>query len=111
MKLLIAEDDKYILEGLQDLLHAEGYDTVAAADGQSAIDLFRSEAPHFVLLDIMMPKLDGYAVCREIRKRDNNIPVIFISAKSEEIDRHTQHFTDSDLAGEKFMIFFFHPPF
>jgi len=87
LKILIAEDDKYILEGLQDLLHAEGYDTVAAADGQSAIDLFHSEAPHFVLLDIMMPILDGYAVCREIRKRDNNIPVIFISAKSEEIDR------------------------
>ena len=87
MKVLVAEDDTHIRNGLRDLLEAEGYDTVPAADGEETLILFRREQPHFVLLDIMMPKRDGYAVCREIRRLDPEVPVIFISAKSEEIDR------------------------
>lgn len=87
MKVLIAEDDSYICRGLQDLLQQEGYDTVAASDGEQALVLFAELNPDFVLLDIMMPKRDGYTVCREIRRYDEQTPVIFISAKSEEIDR------------------------
>lgn len=87
MKVLIAEDDSNIRNGLQDLLETEGYGTVLAADGAQTLDLFRREAPDFVLLDIMMPERDGYEVCREIRRLDDAVPVIFISAKSEEIDR------------------------
>ncbi len=87
MKILIAEDDAYIREGLMELLGQEGYETLPAADGKNALDLFIAERPQFVLLDIMMPGLDGYAVCREIRRLDASVPVIFISAKSEEIDR------------------------
>jgi DNA-binding response OmpR family regulator len=87
MRVLVAEDDVHICRGLQDLLEGEGYSTIAAADGEQALALFCSGKPDFVLLDIMMPKRDGYQVCREIRRLDADIPVIFISAKSEEIDR------------------------
>jgi DNA-binding response OmpR family regulator len=87
MKVLIAEDDTNMCRGLQELLENEGYSTIAAADGEQALTLFVGAKPDFVLLDIMMPKRDGYQVCREIRRLDANIPVIFISAKSEEIDR------------------------
>lgn len=87
MKILIAEDDKFIREGIEEILKSEGYETVVAKDGQEAINLFETQRPDFVLLDIMMPNIDGYEVCRRIRKTDEQIPVIFISAKSEEIDK------------------------
>src|SRR5437867_13070121 len=87
MKVLIAEDDRYIGEGLCSVVEAEGDTPHLAADGEDALALFARIRPDVVLLDIMMPKRDGYAVCREIRKVDNDVPVIFISAKSEEIDR------------------------
>ena len=87
MKILIAEDDKFIREGLEEILKSEGYETVVANDGSQAISLFEEYRPDFVLLDIMMPVIDGYEVCRRIRKTDDQIPVIFISAKSEEIDK------------------------
>ena len=87
MKILIAEDDQYIREGLRDLLEAEGYQTILAVDGAEAVTKFHEVSPHFVLLDIMMPVKDGYTVCREIRSHNTRVPVIFLSAKSEEIDR------------------------
>jgi two-component system, OmpR family, alkaline phosphatase synthesis response regulator PhoP len=87
MKVLLAEDDRHIRDGLRDILVAEGYETIVAGDGREALRLYRAEAPHFVLLDIMMPGTNGYDVCREIRARDPDVPIIFISAKSEEIDR------------------------
>ncbi len=87
MKILIAEDDQYIREGLQTLLSGEGYEVIPAADGGEAIDLFKAEAPDFIVLDIMMPEKDGYQMCREIRQLNKTVPVIFLSAKSEEIDR------------------------
>ncbi len=87
MKILIAEDDPNILAGLGELLANEGYDTLLAEDGLRAMETFRSDSPDFVLLDIMMPGMDGYSVCREIRRLDDRVPVIFLSAKSEEIDR------------------------
>lgn len=87
MKILIAEDDFNIREGLRDLLSQEGYEVLLAENGRIALDLFRDQKPQFLILDIMMPELDGYSVCREIRSVDNDIPIIFLSAKSEEIDR------------------------
>jgi DNA-binding response OmpR family regulator len=87
MRILIAEDDRYIGEGLCAVVEAEGYTPQLASDGEQALQMFHAQRPDVVLLDIMMPKRDGYAVCRDIRKVDNDIPVIFISAKSEEIDR------------------------
>lgn len=92
MKVLIAEDDLNIRLGLCDLLEAEGYDCIEAADGEQAWTLYSERiagqpGPALVLLDIMMPKLDGYSVCKRIRQQDQQIPVIFITAKSEEIDQ------------------------
>ena len=87
MNILIAEDDQHIRTGLETLLRGEGYQTRSAENGELALELFRRERPDFVLLDIMMPKLDGYQVCREIRKLADAVPIIFISAKSEEIDK------------------------
>ncbi|PIE25368.1 MAG: DNA-binding response regulator [Neptuniibacter caesariensis] len=87
MKILIAEDDINIRMGLVDLLEDEGYHCFEAADGEQALALFHNQALDLILLDIMMPKLDGYSVCRKIRQHNEQIPIIFITAKSEEIDQ------------------------
>jgi two-component system alkaline phosphatase synthesis response regulator PhoP len=100
MKVLLAEDDRHIREGLRDILVSEGYDAVTASDGKEALRLFQAAAPHFVLLDIMMPGANGYDVCREIRARDPDVPIIFISAKSEEIDR----VVGLELGGDDFIV-------
>ncbi|MCP4605054.1 MAG: response regulator transcription factor [Proteobacteria bacterium] len=87
MKVLIAEDDELIRKGLKDILETEGYTTFEAADGEEAIAIWKDEAPDFICLDIMMPKMSGYDVCKAIRNKDSSVPIIFISAKSEEIDK------------------------
>lgn len=87
MKVLVAEDDGHIRQGLTEVLEGEGYVVVGARDGRQALSLFEKEQPDFVLLDIMMPEMNGYDVCREIRRRGSETPIIFVSAKSEEIDR------------------------
>ncbi|MCX7049861.1 MAG: response regulator transcription factor [Candidatus Sumerlaeota bacterium] len=87
MKVLVAEDDDHIRNGLIEILENEGYQAIPARDGPSALALFASQSPDFICLDIMMPKISGYDVCREIRKRGSTIPIIFITAKTEEVDR------------------------
>lgn len=87
MKILIAEDDKHILNGMSDLLEKEGYTIIKANDGKVALEMFNQHQPDFIILDIMMPELDGYSVCREIRKLNEDVPILFLSAKDEEIDR------------------------
>jgi DNA-binding response OmpR family regulator len=87
MKVLVAEDDRLTRDGLIEILAREGYLPIAAADGEEALRLYREEEPDFVCLDIMMPGMSGYDVCRELRKIAPTLPIIFISAKSEEIDR------------------------
>ena len=87
MKVLVAEDDEHTRNGLVEILEAEGYQTIAARDGKEAVELFEKERPDFICLDIMMPGTSGYDVCKQIRAVDENVPLIFISAKSEEIDK------------------------
>jgi DNA-binding response OmpR family regulator len=87
MKVLIAEDDPNTRLGLIEILQSEGYTPVAAENGAEALRLFNQESVDFVCLDIMMPEVNGYDVCREIRRTNSQVPVIFISAKSEEIDK------------------------
>jgi len=87
MKVLLAEDDTNIRKGLADILRNEGYTPLEATDGEQALRLFESEAPDFLCLDIMMPGQSGYEVCRQIRARNARVPIIFISAKSEEVDK------------------------
>ncbi len=87
MNILIAEDDANILEGLTDLLEAEGHYVTPCRDGEAAWQAYRRQRPDMLLLDIMMPRLDGYSLCKQIRKQDEITPLIFLSAKSEEVDK------------------------
>ena len=80
-KILIADDDKNICELLRLYLAKEGYETVIANDGEAAVAAFEKEKPNMVLLDVMMPKMDGWEVCRRIRAADNT-PVIMLTASS-----------------------------
>ncbi len=87
MKILLAEDDPNTREGLRAILETEGYEVHTAENGQQALDLYHEKKPQVACLDVMMPKVNGYDVCREIRRQDARIPILFISAKSEEIDK------------------------
>ena len=85
-KILIVDDESNICELLRMYLEKGGYDTVIAHDGQTALAKFRAEAPDLVLLDIMLPGLDGWQVCREIRKTSDK-PIIMLTAKGETFDK------------------------
>ncbi len=87
IKILVAEDDENILTGLTDTLESEGYIVTSASDGLIAIEEFNKNKFDLILLDIMMPGKSGYDVCREIRLKDQDVPVIMLTAKSEEIDK------------------------
>lgn len=100
MKILVAEDDLNTRNGLRDILEAEGYRVVLAADGEQALALFAKESPDLVCLDIMMPGVDGYEVCRRIRARSPAVPIVFISAKGEEIDK----VVGLELGGDDFIV-------
>jgi len=85
--ILVAEDDKNIRIGLIDTLESEGYRVSPAVNGIEAVELFGKGGFDLIVLDIMMPGKSGYDVCREIRARDSNIPIIMLTAKGEEIDK------------------------
>ena len=85
-KILVSDDDKNICELLRLYLEKDGYEVSVANDGTQAIAKFNAESPDMVLLDIMMPGLDGWQVCREIRKK-SNCPIIMITAKGETFDK------------------------
>ena len=86
MKILLADDDPIMLETLQLCVAIEGFDIVTASDGEEAFAQWNRHRPDLLCLDIMMPKLDGYEVCRRVRAIDPQVPILFLSAKSEEID-------------------------
>lgn len=86
-RILVAEDDRAILTGVADLLESEGYEVVPAGNGAEALDLYRRHAPDLVLLDVMMPKMSGYDVCRAIRGENAVVPVVMLTAKGQEVDR------------------------
>lgn len=87
MKVLVAEDDANIRKGLCEILSAEGYAAIEVANGKDVAAVFEKERPDFVCLDIMMPGRSGYDVCRDLRREHPAVPIVFISAKSEEIDK------------------------
>lgn len=86
MKILLADDDPITLETLEACLAPEGFTTLLARDGREALALWEKHRPDLLCLDIMMPHMDGYEVCRRVRAVDSQVPVLFLSAKSEEID-------------------------
>lgn len=85
-KVMIVDDDKNICELLRLYFEKEGFKTVIANDGQTALDISKTEKPDLILLDIMMPDLDGWQVLREIRKY-SEVPIIMLSAKGETFDK------------------------
>jgi len=86
-KILIVEDDRAISTGLCDLLTGEGYAVISADTGPRALHLFEEESPDLILLDIMIPGMNGYDVCRTIRQSDAVIPILMLTAKGQEIDK------------------------
>ena len=86
-QILIAEDDASIREGLRATLESEGCSVTTAANGAQALALWPQGKYDLVILDVMMPRVSGYDVCREIRARDPRVPVLFLTAKGEEIDK------------------------
>lgn len=87
-KILVVDDDPYILMSLEFLMKKNGYDVMVARNGNEALDLITKSTPNLVLLDIMMPDVDGYAICKQIKTNHKlkDIIVVFMSAKSKEVD-------------------------
>lgn len=84
--VLIVEDDATLLRGLKDNFVARGYRVQTAMDGLAAVDAVDSEPPALVLLDIMLPRMHGHEVCRELRRRQLDMPIIFLTAQGQEDD-------------------------
>lgn len=85
-KILIVDDEKPIVDILKFNLSKEGYTTIEAYDGEAAIDMAIKQKPDLILLDIMLPKMDGFTVCRKLRQH-LSIPIIMLTAKAEEVDK------------------------
>ena len=85
-KILIVDDDQNICELLRLYIEKEGFSTVIANDGKQALEIFEEENPVLIMLDIMLPGLDGWQVCREIRKK-SQVPIIMLTAKGEVFDK------------------------
>jgi DNA-binding response OmpR family regulator len=88
-RILIIEDELAMRTALKDCLEAEGHRVMQAADGEAGLKRALEEKPDVVLLDIMMPRLDGYAVCAELRRVGNSVPVLMLTAKGQVDDRVT----------------------
>ena len=85
-RILVVEDEPNMRRLIKDFLKKEGYEVVEAEDGRMALEVFGSEAVDLVILDVMMPELDGWVVCREIRKI-SQVPIVFLTAKVQESDQ------------------------
>jgi two-component system alkaline phosphatase synthesis response regulator PhoP len=86
-RILIVDDEPEMVRGLEDNLRFEGYQTIAAGDGARGLALGLSEAPDLILLDVMMPGMSGWDVCRQLRARGLDTPVIMLTARGAEVDR------------------------
>ena len=97
-KILVADDEKEIRDLLEIYLLNEGYKVVKAKDGQEALDIMENEEIDLLVLDIMMPKLNGIEVCKKIRQTKNT-PILMLSAKSEDMDKIQGMMTGADEIG------------
>lgn len=86
-KILIVEDEPGILVSLRDEFEAEGYGVLTAASGDTALETARAESPDLIILDIMLPVLDGYEVCKRLRAEGNSTPIIMLTVKDKELDK------------------------
>ena len=87
-KILITEDSPTILQMLKGTLAEVGYEVISALDGQQALDMARAEKPDLIILDVMLPKIDGYKVCRMLKfdERHKEIPIIMLTGRTKESD-------------------------
>ncbi len=86
MKILVVDDEDLLVKGIRFNLQSEGYDVITGSDGLDAVRLTREEKPDLVVLDIMMPNLDGLEACSQIRAF-SDVPIIFLTAKSDDMDK------------------------
>ncbi len=86
-KILIIEDDISILNGLKDVLMFKSYDILAATDGERGYEMAVKELPDLIILDIMLPKMDGFTLCKKLRDEGNITPVLMLTARGEEPDK------------------------
>jgi len=86
-EILIADDERVIRDGMKALFVGEGFSVRVARDGEEALQRFREQRPDLVLLDVMMPKLNGFRVCEEIRRADRLVPILFLTAKAGDVDQ------------------------
>lgn len=85
-KILVVDDEQNIVDILKSNLEREGYEVLVAFDGEQAVEMCKTKSPDLVLLDCMMPGMDGFDVCKTIR-RNSNVPIVMLTAKSEELDK------------------------
>jgi DNA-binding response OmpR family regulator len=86
-KVLIVEDDPHILLGLEEVLKSDGFDVVVCSRGDQAIDAVKKHRPTLILLDIMLPGLSGYDICKQLRAKKVATPILMLTAKGQEIDK------------------------
>ncbi len=86
-KILIIEDDSTLQQGLADTLQFHGFETVSARDGRSGLDLVGRHHPDLIVLDLMLPGLDGYEICKQIRRHDEKTPILMLTARDQENDK------------------------
>jgi len=86
-RVLVVEDEAAILQGLRDNLEFEGYEVFTALDGVAGLEQIRKHDPHLIVLDLMLPRLSGYELCRKLRAEGVNTPILMLTARGEEADR------------------------
>jgi len=86
-RIIVIEDDRAILRGLKDNLEFESYEVLTATDGEQGYRLIREHHPDLIVLDLMIPRMDGYELCRKVRSEGMTVPILMLTARSEEMDR------------------------
>ena len=86
MKILVVDDEKLLVKGIRFNLENEGYDVITGSDGMEAVELAGSENPDLIVLDLMMPRLDGLEACGKIREF-SDVPIIMLTAKADDMDK------------------------
>lgn len=86
MKILLVDDEKILVKGLKKSLETEGFKVVAVYDGEEALNIFETDGFDFIILDLMLPKIDGISLCRIIRQK-SNVPIIMLTARDSDIDK------------------------
>lgn len=86
-RVLVADDDRSLRQAVAAILERASHEVICAEDGEAALRLFDDERPDAIILDIMMPRLDGFQVCERIRQRDGATPILVLSAKGDFVDK------------------------